>query len=842
LKKYFFIVLLFVTVDLYGTQSSGDLHKWDWKKDTEVPFQDSRNGLYYGIIDGKVIVAGGCLEASEGVDKSRKMFDEIFIQDTGLEGELRWKKSSVKLPEPIAFGASVDTPFGLILAGGKNLSGYSNKVYLIRMKANDIELSKLQCLPAPCAYNSGLYSDGFLYIAGGRNKQESLKSFCRLNMIKTKHGSDSLWEILEPWPGSARYSMVIQPQSDGFQDYLFLFGGSDEEKHFRDCFKYNPSGKDRKWQTISSMPQAFKDAAVAQMGQSHILLLANVEDSPEKIQDDRKANMLPVKMLTYHTVTDTWAEIGEISYNIFPGKIYRSDNKINVLGVEKKQEYPKTILLSAQIPEPKNAFKWLDYVMLIAYLLLLIMIGFYFSKREENTHDYFLGGNRIPWWAAGLSIMATQVSSIGFMAIPAKTYATNWLYFPGILTWFIVVPIVNAFFIPFFRKLNVTSAYEYLEARFNLPVRLSISCIFILFQLVRMSVVLYLPALALSAVTGLGTYQCIIIMGILATVYTVAGGIEAVIWTDVVQAGLLIGGATFCVLLVMFSIQGGPKEFFAVACSGGKFDMVQLGWSPYLPVLWVILVGNVFNRITGLVSDQTIVQRYMTTPDIKQAKRALWMDVVVSIPWAIIVFMFGTALFVFYKKNPADLSPFVNTDGIVPLFITQQLPMGISGIIIAAIFAAAMSSLDSSMHSTSTVIITDFYERFKKVKGGNHLLLARVLTALLGGFAILAAIYLATSNIKSLWDFFIKTLGMFTGPMAGVFMLGIFSKRANGLGALIGLIVGTLSLWVVQEHTRINFFLYAMIGTLVCWLVGYLVSIIFPFYGKNTEGLNVHQT
>ena len=265
-------MLLFVTVDLYGTQSSGDLHKWDWKKDTEVPFQDSRNGLYYGIIDGKVIVAGGCLEASKGVDKSRKMFDEIFIQDTGLEGELRWKKSSVKLPEPIAFGASVDTPFGLILAGGKNLSGYSNKVYLIRMKANDIELSKLQCLPAPCAYNSGLYSDGFLYIAGGRNKQESLKSFCRLNMIKTKHGSDSLWEILEPWPGSARYSMVIQPQSDGFQDYLFLFGGSDEEKHFRDCFKYNPSGKDRKWQTISSMPQAFKDAAVAQMGQSHILL------------------------------------------------------------------------------------------------------------------------------------------------------------------------------------------------------------------------------------------------------------------------------------------------------------------------------------------------------------------------------------------------------------------------------------------------------------------------------------------------------------------------------------------------------------------------------------------
>ena len=175
-------------------------------------------------------------------------------------------------------------------------------------------------------------------------------------------------------------------------------------------------------------------------------------------------------------------------------------------------------------------------------MLSLVVMGFYFSRREKGTDDFFLGGKRIPWWAAGLSIFGTQLSAITFMAIPAKAFATDWLYVLLTVGILAVCPVIIICFLPFFRRLNVTSAYEYLELRFNLPVRLYGSASFLFFQLGRMSIVVLLPAIALSAVTGLNVYMCIIVMGVLCTLYTVLGGIEAVIWTDVIQVIVLMGG------------------------------------------------------------------------------------------------------------------------------------------------------------------------------------------------------------------------------------------------------------------------------------------------------------
>ncbi|MDZ7617172.1 MAG: hypothetical protein U1E05_09220, partial [Patescibacteria group bacterium] len=347
--------------------------------------------------------------------------------------------------------------------------------------------------------------------------------------------------------------------------------------------------------------------------------------------------------------------------------------------------------------------------------------------------------------------------------------------------------------------------------RFNLSVRLFGAVAYSFMQLGRMAVVLYLPALALAAVTGLDHRVCIVTMGVLCTAYTVAGGIEAVVWTDVFQAVVLVGGAVLCLIVVTAGIEGGPARVLEVAAADGKFRMARFDPDVTVASLWVILLGNVFIRLAGLTSDQAVVQRYLVTADARQSSRALWADVAVSIPWAVIAFSFGTALYVFYKIHPEQLSPSVEIDGLVPLFVAQQLPAGVSGLIIAAIFAAAMSSLDSSMHSTATVWITDFYARFRpNSPDQTRLRWARWLTIALGAFGTLTALALAQANIHSLWDVFQGLVGLFAGGLAGLFVLGLFTRRANGTGALVGVVASAGLLYLAQPY--VHFFLYPVVG------------------------------
>ncbi len=481
----------------------------------------------------------------------------------------------------------------------------------------------------------------------------------------------------------------------------------------------------------------------------------------------------------------------------------------------------------------------LDYVALGVYLGALVLVGLYFARREKTSHDFFLAGGRIPWWAAGLSLMATQVSSIGFMAVPAKAYATDWAYFTGVFTCFLVVPIVTRAYIPFFRRLGVTSAYEYLEKRFHLVVRLLGTTVYSLLQLGRMAVVLYLPALALSTVTGLNVYGCILIMGVLCTLYTVAGGIEAVVWTDVIQAILLIGGALVCVGVVLFDTGSSPAEFWEIASAENKFSLGQLDFDMTAATVWVVLIGNFFIRLGSLTSDQAIVQRYLTTRDEAASKKALWVDVAMSIPWAIIVFLLGTALFVFYRLHPNLLPGDLAEDAIVPFFVVQQIPTGLSGLIIAAVFAAAMSSLDSAMHSTATIWVTDYWARFRPESSDRtRLRLAQCFTLVLGLFGTATALWMAASDIRSVWDHFQTLMGLFIGGLSGLFVLGIFTRRTGAVGAILGQLGSATILIMVIRFTSLHFFLYPAIGCSSCCAIGYLSSFFLPG-PRQTEGLTI---
>ncbi len=713
-----------------------------------------------------------------------------------------------QLPDGTRDATIISTTDGVLCLGGRLAEGSSDRVFRIRRQPESNRLrveADVPPLPVPCRGVAAASVGSRVYVA-------ALSTFWVLDLAETSEARH--WTPLPDLPGPARYDAAMVAQSDGERTCLFLFGGADEwGRLLADAYRFDPS--DGRWRTLASVPGPPSLRPAAGVGQAHIALFGQ-----------------PV--FGYHTITDTWTRPGDDLRAVAAAAPWSGSLAVLCTGPGGEAE---PAVCRASVRPAKRQLGTLDFSVLTLYLALLVAVGFYFSRREGSTAQFFLGGQRIPWWAAGLSLLATQVSSIGFMAIPAKSFATDWTYFAGVVTWFMVVPLVTAVYIPLFRRLNVTSAYEYLEARFNLSVRLFGAVAYSFMQLGRMAVVLYLPALALAAVTGLDHRACIVTMGVLCTVYTVAGGIEAVVWTDVFQAVVLVGGAVLCVAVVVAGIEGGPARVLEVAAADGKFRIARFDTDIAAASLWVIVLGNLFIRLAGLTSDQAVVQRYLTTSDARQASRALWADVAVSIPWAMIAFSFGTALYVYYKLHPERLSPAVDIDGLVPLFVAQQLPAGVSGLIIAAIFAAAMSSLDSSMHSTATVWVTDFHARFRPNSSDRtRLRLARVLTIALGAFGTLSALALAQADVHSLWDLFQGLVGLFAGGLAGLFVLGLFTRRANGAGVLVGAVASAGLLYLLQPY--IHFFLYPVVGVIGCVLVGYAASLVLPGL-PNIAGLTI---
>ncbi|MDP6545917.1 MAG: sodium:solute symporter [Phycisphaerae bacterium] len=492
------------------------------------------------------------------------------------------------------------------------------------------------------------------------------------------------------------------------------------------------------------------------------------------------------------------------------------------------------------------SFGWLNWTVLGGYLFAILLMGLYFSRREKTTNDFFLAGRRVPWWAAGLSIVGTGLSAITFMGFPAKAYAGNWLHFTGNLVPILIVPIVILFYLPFYRRLNVTTAYEYLEKRFNLAARLVGGLLYICFQFLRMAVILYLPALALHTVAGLDIYACILAMGLLCSVYTVLGGVEAVIWTDVLQVVVLMGAAIVCLGIISNQVDGGLGAVISKGMDAGKFKAASFTWDPKTGALWLFIVGRFFGDFMPNTADQGVIQRYLTVPDLKSARRAAWVGGLSVIPVSLVFFSLGTALWAFYQSRPELVPTDLRNDQILPLFMVQQMPAGIAGLAIAGLFAAAMSSVDSSMNSVSAVVTTDAYRRFyPQASERSCLMLARCVTGLTGLVGTVAALVMASyaDHFKSTWDLFLYILFWMGSPLAGMFVLGIFTRRANGLGVCIGATAGAIGILLVMNFTELHGMLYPVVGLGGCVVVGYLVSLLLPeSKPRDLSGLSIHTT
>jgi len=481
----------------------------------------------------------------------------------------------------------------------------------------------------------------------------------------------------------------------------------------------------------------------------------------------------------------------------------------------------------AEVAPRGHGFGAVDAAVLALYLIGLVAIGLRFQKRSESTDDFFLAGRRIPWWAAGISIFATSLSAITFMAIPAKSWSTDWIYFLQNLGILAVAPLAAFLLVPYFRRLDVVTAYEYLERRFHWSLRLAASALYMLFQVGRVAVVTLLPALALTAITGLDVTWCILLMGGICIAYTVLGGVEAVIWSDVLQAVILLGGAIWALMILLNGTDGGFAGMLADAGDSGKLRLVDASWDLTRPSLLVIVLGAIFGNLIPYASDQSVVQRYLTVRDEREAKRAIIGGAVLAIPASLIFFGLGTALWSFYRSNPELLQPTAKLDQILPMFVIDQLPPGISGLVVAALFAAAMSSLDSAMNSVSTAFTTDWYRRFRPNAGDRHCLrVARFATIGIGVIGTGAALLMQRVNDPSLLDVWFKVLGLFGSGVAGVFLLGALTRRAGAIAGWSGLVAGATSVWAVGAFTQVSGLAYAAVGILACLTAGVLVGLV----------------
>ncbi|MCC6679769.1 MAG: sodium/solute symporter, partial [Phycisphaeraceae bacterium] len=727
-------------------------------------------------------------------------------------------------------------------------------------------------LPQPCANGAAAILGNVVYLAGGQSGaglESAMDNFWSLDLSQMdKPGGELAWKPLPTWPGPTRAFNLTVMQHNGFDNCIYVISGRRQQAGVEgnagmtpltDMYEFDPTtyaGKLKRGATEQEAAEAAwiqrPDVPVCVMagtgigiGQSHVFVFSGADGSLFAKADELKDAHpgFPKRLWAYHAITNTWIDAGELPANQVTTPAVQWGKDIIIAAGEVRPRVRTAAVWRIEPLRYKGAFGAINSTVLVMYLLAMVGVGVYFANKNKDTNDYFRGGQRIPWWAVACSIYATMLSSITYMAIPAKAYAQDLVYMAGHLMIVAMAPVAIYVALPFFRQIDATSAYEYLSKRFNMPVRMVASGLFTLFHIGRMGIVLSLAALALTSVTPLTPVQSVLIMGVLCLIYCTLGGIEAVIWTDTIQTFVLLGGALLCLVLIILRIDGGVSSMFSTAYADGKLHTVNWDFSlnSYTSTaLWVVLLGAFGQNFSSYVSDQAVVQRYMTTPSFKTAARSIWTNAWMAIPSALIFYGMGVALYTFYKQHPARLSPTMNTDQVFPLFLSNEVFVGVAGLVVAGIFAAAQSTVSTSMNSTATTIVTDFLRPMKAFKSERgYLHAARALTFTLGALGTLIGLLFIDPSIKSLFDSALAVIGIFMGVLGGLFALGLLTTRANGWGTLVGLICGALVMFCLPYYSQLNLLMYATTGIATCFVIGYLASIVLPCQSGDLTGLTV---
>jgi len=488
----------------------------------------------------------------------------------------------------------------------------------------------------------------------------------------------------------------------------------------------------------------------------------------------------------------------------------------------------------------------IDYILFFSYLIGIIILGASFYDKDNTSDTFTTGDQKFPGWAVTLSIFATFVSSISYLALPGNAYGSNWNVFVFSLSLPIAAFIALRYFVPLYRRVNSPSAYTYLEDRFGLWARVYVSACYLLTQVMRIGTILYLLALTVHTITDWNIPLIILMTGVSVMIYSMLGGIQAVIWTDAIQAIILIGGAVICIVYLLVNIPGGWNTFVEVGSENGKFSLGSFGLELDAPTFWVVLIYGLFINLQNYGIDQNYVQRYIASPSDESAGRSALWGGMLYIPVSLGFLVIGTLLYVFYQTGAGELPPELMAEGqgdkIFPFFIVNQLPPGLTGILIASIFAAGMSTVSTSFNSGATVIYTDYYLRFrKKIEGKDQSM--KVLYLASAGLSVLGmGVALAMINVKSALDAWWSLASIFSGGMLGLFLLGAFAPRSNRIGAAAGVIAGLLLILYLNvlpfltsegEGAPLHSYLTIVLSTSLIFIVGFFVSVAFG--PKNTK-------
>ena len=493
----------------------------------------------------------------------------------------------------------------------------------------------------------------------------------------------------------------------------------------------------------------------------------------------------------------------------------------------------------------------MNYIDLIIFFIFtggIVLLGASFYSRKATADDFTSAGRSLPGWVVGMSIFSTYVSSISYLGYPGKAYDSNWNAFVFSLSIPIASWVAARWFVPFYRKQTSVSAYSFLEERFGLWARWYASACYLLTQIARIGTIVYLLALPMNLLLGWDIRWVIILTSLAIIAYSMLGGVKGVIWADAIQGFIMIGGALVCLCIRLFSNPEGPVESLRMAWEAdkfslGSFSLTTLGESTF----WVCLVYGIFTNLQNYGIDQNYVQRYHAAKSDREARFSALFGGYLFIPVSAVFFLIGTALWSYYHATPELASQLLNPstshslkgDEVFPYFIVNVLPTGLTGLLVASIFAAGMSTVSTSITSGATVVMSDFWRRLKdkgndspvKVEGevaprrseGQALLVLRLSSLIIGVMGIL--ISLALVNVDSILDSWWKLSSIFSGGMLGLFLLGFLSRKARNIDAAIGVVCGFLVIaWISLGNSGIHEYLAIVFGTIAIFLVGFLLT------------------
>jgi len=475
----------------------------------------------------------------------------------------------------------------------------------------------------------------------------------------------------------------------------------------------------------------------------------------------------------------------------------------------------------------RNGFSLVDWIIVGGYIAVISVIGSLFYRKKSSAGEFFLGGRSMRAVPVAISLVAADMSAISYMGAPAWTYQHNLELVWSSWTYLFVAPVVMFLFMPFYSRFKFYTAYEYLERRFDLKTRLVGSAIFLLLRGSHVAIVIYAPSLILSLITGLPLSGCVLMMGICTTLYTTLGGMRAVIWTDVLQFSILIAGLLTVVYLSISHVSGGLPAVIHMAHDAGRLHLFNFSSDlTQITTFWAAGIGGSIMALSTLGTDQAYLQRYFTTKSLKDGQRSILLDAVIVVPVSLMLYSIGPVLYAFYQVHPANLKGLPTMDAILPFFVINELGGWFSGLVIASILAASMAVMSAGINALTTATTVDFYKRLFRPNCSDRetVLAGRLGTVAWGAAATVAALF--ARHLGPMINAFNMINSFLGGPILGIFLLGMLTKRTRGTSAIAGAVLGVAAVSLLAWRTEVAFFYYALVGTVVTFVSGRVFSLL----------------